>query len=60
LSWKKSGFWVIICSSVFSLIANVVSGESIGIALIGLVGIPILWGILQLRKDGKSTWEQLV
>jgi predicted nucleic acid-binding Zn ribbon protein len=60
LCWKKIGFWVFIGVAVVSLILNFVIGMNIGQILFGLVGIPIMWGILHIRKNGKTTWEQLV
>jgi predicted amidophosphoribosyltransferase len=59
LCWKKIGFWILIGNSVISMIINLVDGENIGMVLFGLVSILIWWAILQIRKNGRSTWEQL-
>ena len=59
LCWKKIGFWIFIGISAISLILNLVIGLNIGQALFGLIGIAIMWGVLKIRKNGKTTWEQL-
>ena len=56
LSWKKIGFVVILVSSICNgLIALFTSGSF----PVGIIGLVILWMILQLKKNGKSCWEQL-
>jgi hypothetical protein len=41
------------------LIINLNIGIGIGQSLGGLIGIAVLFGILQITKDGVSGWEQL-
>ena len=56
--WKKWGFWVLCgtCISVFVL--NLSIGVGIGSSILGLVGVPILFGVLQIGKEKKG-WNQL-
>ena len=60
LSWKKIGFWMIV--GIDALSAVVLSGSG-GSVLIWLVFLAIkdvfLFGILSIRKNGISCWEQL-
>jgi hypothetical protein len=59
LCWKKIGFWVFIGVSIVSLLLNMAIGMNIGQILWGLIGIAIMRGVLHIRKNGKTTWEQL-
>lgn len=60
LRWNKSGFWLIILSAIILATVCVcvlrINPYSTPIILGSLV---FLWLILQLRKEGKSTWSQL-
>jgi hypothetical protein len=60
LIWKKIGFWIFIGISIASLILNNIIGIPIRTTLIGLLGVVIMWAVLQIRKNGKTTWEQLI
>ena len=57
--WKKIGFWGFVATSIISLGLNIQAGLGIGQILGGLVGIAILYGILQIKKNDVSTWEGL-
>jgi hypothetical protein len=59
LCWKKIGFWIYIGIAVASFFLNMALRLSIAQCLFGLVGIAIMWGVLQIRKNNKTTWEQL-
>jgi hypothetical protein len=59
LCWKRIGFWIFIGTSIVSLPLNMAIGLNIGQTLSGLIGLVILWGILHIRKNGKTAWEQL-
>jgi hypothetical protein len=59
LSWKKIGFWILIGVSAISLLVGLASGGSPRQIIGALVGIAICWGVLQLKKNGKTAWEQL-
>lgn len=56
--WKKWGFWGFCASSVFALIVNLSVGIEIGEALVGLVGVLLLYGALQIGNENKG-WPQL-
>ena len=56
---QKIGFWGIIGTSIIALIINLSNGLGIGQSLLGLVSIAILYGILQIKKDNATTWENL-
>ncbi len=56
--WKRWGFWGFCGSSVVALVVNLSMGTPIGSALVGLVGAPLLYGVLQIGKENKG-WPQL-
>ena len=56
LNWKKRGFMVIVVSAACNALIALVSTGSFPV---GIVGVVLLWMILQLKKDGKSCWEQM-
>lgn len=56
--WKKWGFWGVCVSSAAGLVVNLSIGLSIGSVVLGLVGVAILYGILQIGGDNKG-WPQL-
>jgi hypothetical protein len=57
-NWKKWGFYGFIASSVASFIINVASGQNIISSLVGLLGIAILYGILNIGGE-KQAWTRL-
>ena len=59
LQWKKIGFWGVIVSSIIVLIINLSIGIGIGQSVMGLVGVAVLYGILQIKKDNVTAWENL-
>ncbi len=59
LQWKKWAFWAFATTSLITLGVNISIGISVGNALVGLIGIVILYGILQIKKDGITAWENL-
>jgi hypothetical protein len=56
--WKRWGFWGFCGSSVVALVVNLSVGLGIGSALGGLVGVIVLYGLLQIGKENKG-WPQL-
>ena len=58
LQWKKWGFWGFTGSSCISFITNLYIGTPIVSACLGLTGIVILYGVLQIGDDNKG-WTQL-
>ena len=64
--WRKMGFWILLCSSAIYVIIMISFGyiggwtSRVVISIIGIVlGVFVLWKILQIKKDGVSYWEQL-
>jgi hypothetical protein len=58
LMWKKWGFYGIAALSVVGVGINVMIGLNIGFALLGLVGVAILYGVLNIGDTDKG-WPQL-
>lgn len=58
LKWKKLGFHGVIISSIIKLYANLQLDSSLT-AILGLTDIAILYMMLKLKKNGKSTWDWL-
>ena len=59
LQWKKWAFWAFIGTSLAAFVLNMTLGLGIGPSLLGLVGIALLYGILQIKANGKTAWENL-
>ena len=59
LNWKKIGFWLIVIIDVIS--AFVIGNGSFIIVWLVLYAIKegLLFGILNIRKNGVSTWDYL-
>jgi len=57
--WKKWGFYGFIASSVLALIVNIfVAKLGILASLPGVLGVVLLYGVLQIGSDNKG-WPQL-
>ena len=59
LKWKKWAFWGFTITGLFGAALNFYIGTGIFASLIGLLGIPILYGILQIKKDQIAAWNNL-
>lgn len=59
LKWKKLGFWGFIFTSICAVIINLNLGLGIQQSLFGLMGIVILYAVLQIKKDDVAAWENL-
>ena len=59
LKWKKIGFFGFIGTSIITFIINITIGLQIFQAVAGLIGIAILFGILQIKQEGVSAWDNL-
>ncbi len=57
--WKKLGFWGFVITSIGAFIINLIIGLGIGQSLFGLIGIAILYGVLQIKKDNITAWSSL-
>ena len=56
--WKKWGFSGFIATTVVTFAVNLIIGLNILQVLFGLIGIAILYGVLQIGKERKG-WTQL-
>jgi hypothetical protein len=59
LKWKKWGFYGFIGSSVVTIIINLQIGLEPVQAISGLIGVAILYAILQIKRDGITAWSQM-
>lgn len=56
--WKKWGFFGFIATSIIAFVVNLTVGVNIVQASIGLVGVALLYGVLQIGKE-RNGWLQL-
>ncbi|HCS38553.1 MAG TPA: hypothetical protein DIW44_03075 [Anaerolineaceae bacterium] len=56
--WKRWGFLLVCFNATASFVINLIIGVSILQALMGFVGIGVLYGVLQIGKNNKG-WPQL-
>ena len=56
--WKKWGFWGFTFSACIVLVVNLAIGLSPAQAFGGLIGVAILYGVLQIGRTNKG-WPQL-
>lgn len=59
LKWRKLGFFGFVVTSLAALIINISLGLGPLSAIFGLLGVVLLYGILQIKQGNRSTWEQL-
>ena len=59
LIWKKIGFYGFAVTSVLAFIVNFNKGISLLRCTVGLLGLLVLYGILQIKRDGVSAWDNL-
>jgi hypothetical protein len=59
LRWKKIGFYGFAITAVITIFINLHIGISPIRASLGFAGFLILYGILQIKKDGVSAWSYL-
>lgn len=57
--WMKLGFWGFLVTTIGALIINLSVGLGIGQSLAGLLGVAILYGVFQIKKDNVSGWDNL-
>jgi hypothetical protein len=56
--WKKWGFFGFVAISILALCVNVTIGLNIFQIIVGLAGIAVLYGVLQIGNEKKG-WTQL-
>lgn len=59
LNWKRIGFYGFFITGAIAFFINLNLGLSMVQAVAGMVGVGILYGILQIKKNQVSTWENL-
>jgi O-antigen ligase len=59
LKWKKLGFWGFLLTSVCALVINIYLGLGVGQSTIGLLGFAILFGVLQIKQNDISAWNNM-
>jgi len=57
--WNKIGFWGFVLTSVGAFIINLSIGLGVGQSILGLVGIAVLYGVLQIKKGNVAAWTNL-
>jgi hypothetical protein len=57
--WKKWGFWGFVATSIIALGINLSLGLGIGQSILGLIGIAVFYGVLQIKQNGVSGWANL-
>lgn len=57
--WKKWAFWGLVITGIGVFIINLSIGVGIGQSIFGLVGIAILYALLQIKKDNVTSWSNL-
>ena len=58
-NWKKIGFTGFAFTALIVFFINMYMGLAITQSIMGLLGIAILYAILQIKNDDVSTWENL-
>ena len=56
--WKKIGFWLFCATTAVGFFINLAAGVGIIPSLQGLIGVPILFGVLNIGGVNKG-WTQL-
>ena len=56
--WKRWGFYGLVLSTLIGFVVNITIGTSVVEALVNLVGLAILYGVLQIGDTNKG-WPQL-
>lgn len=57
--WKKWAFWGFVGTSVIALFVNLAIGLSISQSVGGLIGIAVLYAVLQIGDESTKGWNQL-
>lgn len=60
IRWHKSGFYILILMAGVSQVMNLMAGGTLSLStLFPFFSVLILYAVLQIRKNGKSCWEEL-
>lgn len=58
LRWKKIGFFLLLANYVMSVTVNLSNGDGT-YSFFGIIGITVLWVLLNIKANGISAWEQM-
>jgi hypothetical protein len=58
LRWKKWGSWGLVASAAITLGVNLTIGLGLSSAIVGFLGVILLYGVLHIGKENKG-WPQL-
>ena len=56
--WRKWGFWGFSATAAVAFVVNLLMGIGLVMAVQGLIGVAILFGVLQIGRENKA-WPQL-
>jgi hypothetical protein len=56
--WKRWGFWGLVASAAVTLGVNLTIGLGLSSAIVGVLGVLLLYGVLHIGKNNKG-WPQL-
>lgn len=60
IRWNKSGFFILVLMAGISQVMNLVAGGTLSFStFFPIFSVLILYAVLQIRKNGKSCWDQL-
>ncbi len=57
--WKKWGFWGALIISILTFLLNLYVGVELIYCFVGLIGVSLLFAILQLKSGKISGWKNL-
>lgn len=57
--WKKWGFFGVMLSGFITVFVNLAIGVNVMAAVMGLIGVAVLYGVLQIGDDKTKGWTQL-
>jgi len=57
--WKRWGFYGYVVSALATFLINLSIGVPATSSILGLVGIGILFGILQIKQNDVSAWDNM-
>lgn len=59
MQWKKAGYYGFFLTVAVSFVLSFSIGGGTPTAIGGLIGIGVLYAVLQIKKDGVSAWENM-
>jgi|688.fasta_scaffold1203909_1 hypothetical protein len=59
LKWLKIGFWGILSTSIILFIIKIIDGDNIVNPIITIIFVIILYGLMKLKKNTVSGWDNL-